>query len=204
MGHVTDEWVMARIIESCHTGMSHVVRDMSYVTWRFAWMSVFHDSFTCLQWRIHVWHGSCHTWMRHYTHVNESPHTYEWTMSHLQISHEPCYTYKWVTWHVHEARHVHMSTVCYKWMDIEGADISSHVTLVNTSCHTHEWVLPHTNTSESSREWVTPHTWMNHVTITNESCHVWMCHVPLRMTHLNVLWGGYDLIGLFCRIWSLW
>ena len=55
----------------------------------------------------------------------------------------------------------------------------SHVTHMNESCHTYEWVMSHiwmspvTHTNESCHtyEWVMSHIWMSHVTHTNESCH---------------------------------
>ena len=47
----------------------------------------------------------------------------------------------------------------YIWM--------SHVTHMNESCHTHEWVMSHTY------EWVMSHMWMSHVTHMNESCHTY-------------------------------
>jgi len=59
----------------------------------------------------------------------------------------------------------------------------SHVTHVDESCHTSEWVMSHIH------EWVMWHIWMSHVSRMNESCntyewvmsHIWMSHV----THMN-------------------
>jgi len=64
-----------------------------------------------------------------------------------------------------------------------------HVTRMNESCHTHEWVMPHTSgaaptpclrwkshathmdESCHTHGWVMPHTWMSHATHMDESCH---------------------------------
>ena len=54
----------------------------------------------------------------------------------------------------------------------------SHVTHMNESCHTYEWVVSHI--------------WMRHVTNTNELCHTYervISHVGMRhVTHRNVTW----------------
>ena len=54
----------------------------------------------------------------------------------------------------------------------------SHVTRMNESCHTNEWVMSHVwishvtqmNESCHTYEWVTAHIWMSHVTRMNASC----------------------------------
>jgi len=65
----------------------------------------------------------------------------------------------------------------------------SHVTRMNESCHTDEWVMSHMWMSCHKYEWVMSHIWMSHVTRMNESCqthewvmsHIWMSHVA----HMN-------------------
>jgi len=61
----------------------------------------------------------------------------------------------------------------------------SHVTHLNESCHTSEWVilhiwmihLTHLNESCHTSEWVMSHIWMIHVTHVQESCHTFeWCH----------------------------
>ena len=55
----------------------------------------------------------------------------------------------------------------------------SHVTHMNESCHTYEWVMSHiwmshvTHMKESCHtyEWAMSHIWMSHATRMNESCH---------------------------------
>ena len=116
---------------------------------------VWHDSFICVTWLIHmcdmthsyVWHNSficCDTlWyasaaallMSHIiTHA-----TYECTthISHymydLYAAVEACRTVRWAEWHI-QTWVVVMSHI---WM--------SHVTFMNESCHTCEWVMSHIN-----------------------------------------------------------
>jgi len=58
----------------------------------------------------------------------------------------------------------------------------SHVTHMNESCHTYEWVMSriwmshvtHMNESWHTYEWIMPHIWMSHVADVNESSHIWM------------------------------
>ena len=93
MSHVTYQWVMSRMNESCHVWMSH----FSY------------------EWVISRMNESCHVWMSHVTYewvvsrMNEScliwmSHvSYKWVMSHMIVS---CLTwtshllYEWVTSHI--------------------------------------------------------------------------------------------------------
>jgi len=57
-----------------------------------------------------------------------------------------------------------------------------HVTHMNESCHTHEWVTSHMwmrhvtlmNEARHTHEWGMSHTWMRHVTHMNEACHTHM------------------------------
>jgi len=71
MSHITYEWVMSHMDESCHIWMS-------YVTCEFGMLRR---------------NESCHIWMSHVTyewvmsHLNESYHTYEWVVSHIWMSH---------------------------------------------------------------------------------------------------------------------
>ena len=92
MSHVTYEWVMSRMNESCHVCMSHVT---------YEW----------------VVYEACHIWWIHVTCMNKSCHIgmshvpYEWVMSHIWMSHVP---YKWVVnepCHVYTSRHLWISHV---------------------------------------------------------------------------------------------
>jgi len=75
-----------------------------------------------------------HVWMRQVTHMNRSWHTYEWIMPHIGI--ESCHAMN-ESYHTHQrvmphalVSHWVMSNL---WM--------SHVTLMNESCQTCEWVM---------------------------------------------------------------
>ena len=96
MSHVTHEWVISHMNETCHTWMSHVTHEwfMSHMNEScHTWMShvthecvMSHMNESCHTWMSHVTHecvmshmnASCHTWMRHVTH--------EWVMSHMNES----------------------------------------------------------------------------------------------------------------------
>ena len=83
--------------------------------------------------------------------------TYEWVVSHIWIRNVNTATSVWPSAQKDEwASHL--------WM--------SHVTYMNDSCHTYEWVMSHicmshaTHMNESCQtyEWVMSHIWMSHVT----------------------------------------
>ena len=140
---------------------------------------------TCDMTHWYVWHDSfmyewvmrgesvllSHMWMRHVTHMNESCDTYEWVMSHI--------------W-----KHYHMNGSCdrrerrvVRWGLREGVSVQAvswmiHVTRINESCHTYQWIMSHTS--------------MSHVTHMNESCH--MCD----MTH-SYVWHD----SFMCVTWLI-
>ena len=120
--------------------------------------------------------------MSHTTHMQAE--TWVSSSSNGPVTHmmnESCrtceYTHKWVLLHVRV-----MSLV---WM--------SHVTRMNESCHTYEWVMSHIwinhvtrmNQSCHTDEWDMSHIWISHVPRMNESCHtyesvmshIWISHV---------------------------
>ena len=76
--------------------------------------------------------------------------------------------------------------------------LGGHVTRMNESCHTCEWVMSHIwmsditqvvlFTATATSTWKARHTWMSYVTHVNESCHTWMSHftkVQLLTAHGN-------------------
>jgi len=74
-------------------------------------------------------------------------------------------------------RHVtHEWVMSHLWM--------SHVTPMNESCHTYEWVMESCHTYE----WVMSHIWMSHGTHMNHSCHTWMSFVA----HMNESCHRYE------------
>jgi len=107
----TYKWVMSHIWMShaAHMQTSHVLHEACY---SYEWGSI--HKFMSYTWRLvmsHTWiivhserrHHVVHVsymWMSHFTHMNESCHTYEWVMSHIWMSHvthmnESCHTYEW-------------------------------------------------------------------------------------------------------------
>jgi len=96
----------------------------------------------------------------------------------------------------------------------------SHVTCMNESCHTCEWVTSHVGTSHCTqipkkasarkreschvREWVMSHMWLSHVKRKNESCHtdkgvmsqIWMRPGEASARHRN---GTIQLISVHLR-----
>jgi len=112
-----------------------------------------------------------HIWILHVRHMN----AYEWVTSHIHIILQPikysalCHvTYARVILHTWLSHITHMNTSCqthewvmsYIWM--------SHVTHMNTSCQTHEWVCSHLEYLHSTEayhtsERVTSQIWMSYV-----------------------------------------
>jgi len=82
MSHVTREFVIPYMKESCHRGINHVNMNescqirMSHVTY---------------EWDMSHMNQSSHTWMSHVTHVNLSCHTYEWVMSPKITTFSSCF-----------------------------------------------------------------------------------------------------------------
>jgi len=160
---------------------------MSHVTCKSVMSRMFMCRVTCV-WvashmnnasRIWISHSSCcngsqhaarrmrrclmaHLWMSHVSHVNESYHLCQCIMPHVCMSRVTCL---WVE--------SHMNKSIYQWMSCglyfngsrrAGSQIRrSHVTHVNESCHTCEWVM--------SRMWI------SHLTHAHESWHMCMSRV---------------------------
>jgi len=119
---------------------------------------------------------SIYVYMRHVTHMNVFPAIYEWVMSHV-----------W-TRHVMRAK--------------ESIHKIIHVTHVNASCHTHEYVVwmsqvTRVNASYHTYERVM---WMRHVTHVNVSCHIyewvlWMSHVT------DVIKSSHTYRWVMSQVW---
>jgi len=64
----------------------------------------------------------------------------------------------------------------------------SHVTHLNESCHTSEWVMSLIWRSHVTHPWVMSHFWMSHVTHLKESCHASERVIsPIEMRHNTLL-----------------
>jgi len=144
-------------------------------------------------WMRHVIHmnTACHTyecfmshiWMRHVTHMNASRHTYEYTwlrmrhVTHINVSwhtHTSCHAYKQVVY-TYASCHTHACVILlfigspytshHTCKRVTSLVLTSHVTNMNGSCHTHEWVMSHVWMGHGTHIW-----WVSHVThMTNAS-----------------------------------
>ena len=142
---------------------------------------VWHYSFVCGTWLIHMWGMSpsclshnaciCVTWLIHI-----------WNMTHSYVGHDSCTCVPWL---------IHMCDMTHScaWHD-------SSMCVTELSCHTYEWVMLYIYRRTFSLtcppiwyEWVMSHIWMSHVTHMNESCHTreWvMSHIRMsHVTHMN-------------------
>ena len=132
-----------------------------------------------------VRHGGCEddvaNWPRHVTCMNESCHTYERVMSHVEMSHitrmnELDHTYECVMSHIWTSHATRMNESCHTLRWVMSHEWMSDVTHMNESCHTYERVIPHVWTSPGTR-------W-------HESCLKWVMSVTLdwvNITSLNML-----------------
>jgi len=153
--------------ESCDISMSHVWMSHMTYEWVMSWKVLSSRRAHTHEWVMSHMNESCHIWMNHVTHMNESCHPYEWIMSYqvaasrrarrlqcLSESQSPrAYSdagtiYEWV-----------MSPICLR-----------HDTYINESCHT--WM------SHVTHEWV-----MSHM---NESCHTWKSRTSPALTPTQV------------------
>jgi len=128
---------------------------------------------------------------------------------------------KWVMWHICNelfSQGVRTQRVLsHVWM--------SHVTHVDESCHTYEWVMSHmwmshvTHVNESCHicEWVMSHVWMSYVTHTNDElninegfmCNIWKSHVPHYTWVMGHIWMSYVMGHIWMSYvphneWVLW
>ena len=81
----------------------------------------------------------------------------------------------------------------------------SHVTRMNESCYTYEWVMSHVvwmshvarmNKSCHTYAWAVSHAWMRHVTSMNQTCHTY----EWVMSHV---WMGYLHTHESCHAWVM-
>ena len=89
--------------------------------------------------------------------------------------------------HVNESRHTCEWVMSHMWM--------SHVTRVNELCHTCEGVMSLMWMTRSHWEWIRSHIWMSHVAHMNESCHTyeWVMSYVAATQHI------VSLIGFICK-----
>jgi len=133
--------------------------------------------------------------------MNESCHTYEWVMSHMNMSHHRvgirsvCHIWvqqarKWVMSRMNESCHIWMSHVTHSYVTSQGGHtecvcVSHLITAGARVSHvTYERVMSHVNESCHTIWFQQAHNWV--MSRMNESCHMWMSHV----THERVTSQG--------------
>jgi len=120
--------------------------------------------------------------MSHGTHMNESWRTYEWVMAHIRMSHV---TYQCVITHANKV-HKHMQQTTHG--AYESCRVCmSHVTHVNESWHTYEWLMTHI--------------WMSHGAHTNESCHMWMRNNTFEWVYRQVQQTMHGVYESYQHTW---
>ena len=128
----------------------------------------------------YLWHDSCicATWLIH---------MYDMTLWETWGAERSFSTFQWVKLRINESCHIRMSHVthlnesCHTYEWVMSQIWMSHGTHMNELCHLYEWVLLHIWMSHVTRihescytyTWIISHTWMIHVTYTNESCHTY-------------------------------
>jgi len=149
MSHVTYEWVMSHMNESCHVAYEWVISHMNQPC--SMWMS--HVPY---EWVTSHMNESCHTWLSHVAPYSVMYH------SVCSVIHEPCHKHEWVmsrmtVTYVNGSRHVRRSRAMYEW-------IRSYIEIGHSthqiSHSTHQWVI---GTSHVMHAGV--------VSCMNESCH---------------------------------
>jgi len=102
--------------------------------------------------------------MIHLTYMNDSPHTHEWFITHMNDSH----THEWFITHMNDSSLIYQWFISYLPM--------KYVTRMNESRHTYEWV--------------TSHVWMSHVTRMNMDISTGFIELPcIRVVYCS----GWEL-----------
>jgi len=173
MSHVTCEWVMSRVNESCHMWMSHVTHEQvtSYVD------------------------ESRHIWKNHFAHRAEPRERNPWVMSHMWMSRVPlrnasCHTCEYLStcheWMCHVTHEWEIS--CHEWefyVTNEKFHVTNekfHVTnekfhVTNEKFHvTSGWIMSHVCLRHVAYDWEISHTscrWNFSVVCDMSQTHMW-------------------------------
>jgi len=161
-----------------HIHMHHNSGPQSSVRQVRAFMSRMNESEPTREWGMSI----SHMWMSHFSHVNESCRTYEWTMSHVLHMNDSSRACEWVmshTWMSHVARTNESRVTRQVWM--------RHIAHVNESCLTFEWVMSHVRMIYVSRmdAWHRTYEWVMRLDKFVLRCHIWMS----RIAHMNESWA---------------
>jgi len=178
MSHGTHEWDMV------HKWMSHVTHMQRRDSCKFD------AQITCSDWSdlrfTYKW-VMAHIWMSHVTHMNESCHMNEVCQMNegaevrqnarrlIQVCDITHMCDKWVMSHVYSSHSTQMG----------------HVTLMNESCHTHEWVMSH------MRIWASNDTSQKPPRIVIIMTHSWVCHTPF----ICVTWLIHECAMIHLFVW---
>jgi len=75
----------------------------------------------------------------------------------------------------------HMNESCHTYEWVMSHICMSHVTHMNESCQVYKWVTSYMNESCHTYEWDMSHIWLSHVTHMNESCPTYVTsHLSIR------------------------
>jgi len=159
-----------------HSHASLVSMTSAYVHVGCLCLRMWHDSFKCVPWLIHMCCvAQSHTILVsmksayvHIAHVNESWHTFEWVMSH-HVTHSHAILVSMTSAYVHIAH-------------------------VNESWHTFEWVMSHHVT----------HSHAILVSMTSAYVHVGCLCLIYDMTHLNVCHDSFTCAVWLIHMKSLY
>jgi len=190
ISHVTYEWVLSHMNESCHIWMNHVQYEwvMSHMNESYhAWMS--HVPYT-REWSTNPKGVAIVTYEQVMSHMNESCHI--WVMSHINDScciwmgHVPCESCPiWVMSHTHLQRSTNLQRVASVTHERVMSHMS-HVTMIEP-CHTDVISQMSHVKHESCRIWTShaKYGWvmspmrppMKHQSKRSSNYHIWSSHV---------------------------
>ena len=155
MSHVTYEWVMSHMNESCHIRMSHLY---NLIYWRMnEWCPM---SEWTHEWVMSRMNESCHIWTSHVT--------YEWAMSPIQMSHV-----SYVISHMNESCHIWT----FEWV----SDASRSNKWVKTTC-SNEKIILHLRMNGSCHKFECSYiSWTNPL-ILSQLMHEWISHPKRHVT----------------------
>jgi len=226
---VTYEWGMphtygsgmSRVNESCH--VTHMSRH--YLRSSNTQKVMSHIKKSNHIWRTHVAYSwdmshmneSCHMWMSHVTWLIWAGTTCGAAMPKKSSPHTWICRRKSLAGNVGSGEGYLSPLYFRRKLNMANRDVFTpqsemcHITYVNESCHTCEWVISrvwmshvtHMKESWHTYEWVMSHKWMSHGTHMNESwhtyewimAHIWMSHI----TRMNESWHTYEWV--MSHIW---